>query len=75
MWGILSSWLPFDPTVPSAQGRAGGLWEKVPVTAAAPAASGFLSQGPHDMNKDTCLTKKEKKKCFTRIYHMLLTVS
>lgn len=37
---------------------AGGLWEKVPVTAAAP---GFLSQGPPDMNKTTCLTKKEKK--------------
>lgn len=31
--------------------------EKVPVTAAAP---GFLSQGPHDMSKDICLTRKEK---------------
>lgn len=40
---------------------AGGLWEKVPVTAAAPAVPGFLSQGPHSMNKNTCLTRKEKK--------------
>lgn len=58
---------------------AGGLWEKVPVTAAAPAVPGFLSQGPHSMNKNTCLTRKEKKKiqkiCFTCIYHMLLTAS
>lgn len=38
---------------------AGGLWEKVPVTA--PAVPGFLAQRPHDMNKDTGLTRKEKK--------------
>lgn len=38
---------------------AGGLWEKVPVTA--PAVPGFLSQRGHDMNKDTGLTRNEKK--------------
>lgn len=46
---------------PSAGGFwGGGEWEKVPITTAAPVATGFQIGGPHNMNDDSHLTQMKK---------------
>lgn len=60
MLGISSPWLPFDPPAASTQGCRKALGEG-PCHCCTSSSSRLSIPRPHDMNKNTCLTRKEKK--------------